>query len=100
MKHRSDNCNFENIFKKRLAQIMQIKHFLQTRTFIETILYITSLANSIKHNNNSVQLLILTNKKLKSPLENKRYTTNDIVKNPPHIAIFFVWSLKFIPKIL
>ena len=31
-----------------------------------------------------------TNKKLKSPLEKSMYTTSELVKNPPHMNMFFV----------
>ena len=31
-----------------------------------------------------------TNRKLKSPLENSMYMIRELVKNPPHIAMFFV----------
>lgn len=42
----------------------------------------------------------LTNRKLKSPLDSKVYTTSDAVRKIPHIPIFFVCPLKDSPVIL
>jgi hypothetical protein len=42
----------------------------------------------------------LTKRKLKSPLDKRKYTTNDAERNPPHIVILCVWLLKVFARSL